>query len=103
MEAEFSILGRKIGIKHPPLVIAEIGINHEGNLDLAIKMADAAINSGAEIIKHQTHIIEGVDQMLNVEDVIYDFRGDKSVKVEIGENHPQYIIDNQDKFKHLIK
>ena len=58
MEAEFSILGRKIGIKHSPLVIAEIGINHEGNLDLAIKMADAAINSGAEIIKHQTHIIE---------------------------------------------
>ena len=52
---------------------------------------------------NQTHIIEGVDQMLNVEDVIYDFRGDKSVKVEIGENHPQYIIDNQDKFKHLIK
>jgi len=58
MEAEFSILGRKIGIKHPPLVIAEIGINHEGNLDLAIQMADAAINSGAEIIKHQTHIID---------------------------------------------
>jgi N-acetylneuraminate synthase len=39
-------------------VIAEIGINHEGNLDLAIQMADAAINSGAEIIKHQTHIID---------------------------------------------
>ena len=58
MEAEFSILGRKIGIKYPPLVIAEIGINHEGNLDLAIQMADAAINSGAEIIKHQTHIID---------------------------------------------
>ena len=52
---------------------------------------------------NQTHIIEGVDQMLNVENIIYDFRGDRSVKIEIGENHPQYIIDNQDKFKHLIK
>jgi N-acetylneuraminate synthase len=58
MEAEFSIQGRKVGIKYPPLVIAEIGINHEGDLDLAIKMADEAINAGAEIIKHQTHIIE---------------------------------------------
>jgi beta-1,4-mannosyl-glycoprotein beta-1,4-N-acetylglucosaminyltransferase len=52
---------------------------------------------------NQTHIIEGIDQMLSVENTIYDFRGDRSVKIEIGENHPQYIIDNQDKFKHLIK
>ena len=27
---EFSIAGRKIGPDHPPLVIAEVGINHEG-------------------------------------------------------------------------
>jgi len=52
---------------------------------------------------NQTHIIEGIDQMLNVENTIYDFRGDRSIKIEIGENHPQYIIDNQNKFKHLIK
>jgi N-acetylneuraminate synthase len=58
MSVEFSIKGRKIGYKHPPLVIAEIGINHEGSLDLAVKMADSAINAGAEIIKHQTHIID---------------------------------------------
>ncbi len=58
MNVEFSIKGRKIGIDYPPLVIAEIGINHEGNVNLAIKMADAAIDAGAEIIKHQTHIIE---------------------------------------------
>ncbi|KQT37221.1 MULTISPECIES: N-acetylneuraminate synthase family protein [unclassified Methylophilus] len=61
--AEFSIAGRLIGDNHPPLVIAEIGINHEGSIDVAIEMADAAINSGAEIIKHQTHIIE--DEMSN--------------------------------------
>lgn len=47
-----------IGDGHPPLVIAEIGINHEGSLDVAIDMADAAIDSGALIIKHQTHIVE---------------------------------------------
>ena len=58
MIKEFSINGRKVGLNHLPLVIAEIGINHEGNIDLAIEMADAAIDAGAEIIKHQTHIIE---------------------------------------------
>ena len=58
MKKEFSINGRKVGLDYPPLVIAEIGINHEGDIDLAIEMADAAINAGAEIIKHQTHIIE---------------------------------------------
>ena len=61
--AEFQIAGRWIGDNHPPLIVAEIGINHEGSLDLALAMADAAIDAGAEIIKHQTHIIE--DEMSN--------------------------------------
>ncbi len=55
---EMLIGNRWIGDNHPPVVIAEIGINHEGSLDLAIAMADAAIDAGVEIIKHQTHIIE---------------------------------------------
>ena len=55
---EFEIAGRKIGDDHPPLVIAEIGINHEGCLDTAIAMSDAAIDVGAEVIKHQTHVVE---------------------------------------------
>lgn len=61
--AEFKIADRMIGDNHPPVVIAEIGINHEGSIKTAIAMADAAINAGAEIIKHQTHIIE--DEMSN--------------------------------------
>jgi len=56
--AELSIAGRLIGEEYPPVVIAEIGINHNGSLEVAIAMADAAIDAGAEIIKHQTHIIE---------------------------------------------
>ena len=54
----FSIDKIKVGENYPPVVIAEIGINHNGNLDLAIELADSAIKSGIEIIKHQTHIIE---------------------------------------------
>ena len=55
---EMMIGKRLIGDNHPPIVIAEIGINHEGSIDLAIALADSAISSGAEIIKHQTHIVE---------------------------------------------
>ena len=45
-----------IGEDYPPVVIAEIGINHNGSLEQAFNIADKAIESGAEIIKHQTHI-----------------------------------------------
>ncbi|WP_050752152.1 N-acetylneuraminate synthase family protein [Sulfurimonas gotlandica] len=55
---EISIENRKIGISYPPLVIVEIGINHKGNLNTAFEMVDAAYGAGAEIIKHQTHIVE---------------------------------------------
>jgi len=49
---------RKIGPGFKPLVIFELGINHNGSLELAKKIVDAAIKAGAEIIKHQTHIAE---------------------------------------------
>jgi sialic acid synthase SpsE len=52
------ISGRKIGPEYDPVVIAEIGINHEGSLQTAIEMVDSAVRAGAEIIKHQTHIVE---------------------------------------------
>lgn len=55
---QFEISGRKIGLDFDPLVIAEIGINHEGSLKVALEMVDAAIEGGAEIIKHQTHVVE---------------------------------------------
>ena len=52
------INNRIISSQHPPLVIVEIGINHEGSLKIAFEMIDAAHSSGAEIIKHQTHVVE---------------------------------------------
>lgn len=52
-----TISGRKIGPDYPPLVIAEIGINHEGSLQVAKEMVDAAHRAGVEAVKHQTHIV----------------------------------------------
>lgn len=54
----FEINGRKIGEGEKPLVIAEIGINHNGSLQVAKEMVDAAYRAGAEVVKHQTHIVE---------------------------------------------
>lgn len=58
MKPEFDIAGRKIGPEYPPIVIAEIGINHEGSLQTAFEMVDAAARAGVEIVKHQTHIVD---------------------------------------------
>ncbi|MBP6372815.1 MAG: N-acetylneuraminate synthase family protein, partial [Flavobacterium sp.] len=58
MHSVFEISGRKIGPDYPPVVIAEIGINHEGSLELAKLFVDAAARAGVEIVKHQTHIVE---------------------------------------------
>lgn len=55
---EFKIGNRSVGYNHEPLIICEIGINHEGSLKTAFEMVDAAYNAGAEVVKHQTHIVE---------------------------------------------
>ena len=52
------IENKKIGLNYPPLVIVEIGINHEGSLETAFEMVDSAWKAGAEVIKHQTHVVE---------------------------------------------
>jgi sialic acid synthase SpsE len=57
MNPYIEIAGRKIGPDYPPLVIAEIGINHEGSLQIAKEMVDAAHKAGVEVVKHQTHIV----------------------------------------------
>lgn len=77
IKPSINIQGIEIGINYEPVIIAEIGINHNGKLDVAIEMADSAINSGAKIIKHQTHIVE--DEMTEEAKNIIPENTDKSI------------------------
>ena len=47
--------GRPIGPGHPPYVIAELSANHNGNLDQALRIIDAAVEAGADAVKIQTY------------------------------------------------
>lgn len=64
MYSSFDIGKIKVGIGEEPLVIPEMGINHEGSLKVAKCIVDAAVRAGAKIIKHQTHVVE--DEMSHV-------------------------------------
>lgn len=52
-----NVRDRVIGTGQPPLVIAEIGINHNGDLVTAKEMVDSAVQAGAEIVKFQSHVV----------------------------------------------
>ncbi len=51
--AAVEIGGRRVGAGEPVLVIAEIGINHNGSLEMAKKLIDGAYVAGAEAVKFQ--------------------------------------------------
>lgn len=63
----YILLGnRKIGEFYAPLVIPEVGINHEGSIEKAFKLIDSAKLAGAEIIKFQCHITD--KEMIKTDD-----------------------------------
>ena len=53
MAREIKIGNKMVGDGHPTFVIAEIGINHNGDLAIAKKMIDAAVHAGANAVKFQ--------------------------------------------------
>jgi N-acetylneuraminate synthase len=77
MNPYIEISGRKIGVDFPPLIIAEIGINHNGNLKTAFEMVDSASRAGVEVVKHQTHVVE--DEMSKAAKKVIPGNADKSI------------------------
>ena len=53
MARTMNLGNRMIGDGQPAYIVAEIGINHNGNLDIAKQMIDAAVHAGADAVKFQ--------------------------------------------------
>lgn len=88
----------KIGEDALPLVIPEIGINHNGSLAVAKEMVDAAARAGAQIVKHQTHVVD--DEMApcakqvkpgNADVSIYEVMSRAALNVEDEQELKEYV------------
>lgn len=53
MAREMKIGSKMVGDGHPTYVIAEIGINHNGDVEIAKQMVDAAVHAGVDAVKFQ--------------------------------------------------
>jgi len=53
MARELKIGGRLVGDGHPTFIVAEIGINHNGSLETAKSLVDAAVHAGVDAVKLQ--------------------------------------------------
>src|SRR3954470_8942786 len=55
-----TVAQRPVGAGHPVFVIAEAGVNHNGDVDLARRLIDVAAGAGADAVKFQTFAAERV-------------------------------------------
>ena len=60
MKSSFSIAGRKVGAGQPPLVVAELSGNHNGQIERGLALIDAAKKAGADAIKLQTYTADTI-------------------------------------------
>ncbi|MCH6469392.1 N-acetylneuraminate synthase family protein [Sinomonas terrae] len=84
--AEVLTIGkREIGAGQPAFVIAEIGNNHNGSVDLARRLVDLAADAGADAVKFQLRDL----------DALYRQAGGSSVGEDLG---AQYTLDLLSRF-----
>ena len=92
------IEGVDIGKEYPCYIIAEIGVNHNGNLSLAKKLIDASIESGVNAVKFQKRDLKSLYRKESLENPNSESQGFEILlaelqEVELTKNGYMEIID----------
>jgi N-acetylneuraminate synthase len=96
MSRETKIGNRSVGDGHPAYIIAEIGINHNGDINIAKQMIDAAVHAGVNAVKFQKRtpeIATPPDQQIQMRETPWGYITylDYRYKVEFGEEQYREI------------
>src|SRR4030065_1681218 len=96
MTREIMIGNRKVGDGHPTFIVAEIGINHNGSLEIAKSLIDVAVNNRVDAVKFQKRTPElcvPPDQQKHMRETPWGYITylDYRYKVEFGINESRAI------------
>lgn len=81
---------RVVGAGEPTFIVAEIGINHNGSVDIAKKLIDLAVETGCQAVKFQKRTIETV---YTPEELAKDRTFDESFLIHARERAERYGVD----------
>jgi len=93
MTREIKIGNRMVGDGHPTYIIAEIGINHNGDLNIAKQMIDAAVHAGADAVKFQKRtpdIATPLDQQTQMRETPWGYITYLEYRYKVEFNEDQY-------------
>ncbi|MBM3124046.1 MAG: N-acetylneuraminate synthase [Chloroflexi bacterium] len=105
MAREIQFGKRKIGDGHPAYIIAEVGINHNGDIGIAKKIIEAAVHAGADAVKFQKRTPEVAtppDQQGQMRDTPWGYISYLEYRHKVEFNQEQYReIDHYCKERHI--
>lgn len=90
----------KIGPGHSPFFIAELGICHEGSVDIALELAKAAIDAGANMIKTESFMRRKM-VFDNSAETTYSIKG-KKITVPLAEHMDKYELTPEEHERILL-
>jgi len=93
MAREIKFGNRVVGEGHPAYIIAEVGINHNGDLEIAKKIIDAAVHAGANAVKFQKRTPEvstPLDQQNQMRDTPWGYMTYLDYRYKVEFNEEQY-------------
>jgi N-acetylneuraminate synthase len=93
MAREIKFGNRMMGDGHPAYIIAEVGINHNGDLNIAKKIIDAAAHAGADAVKFQKRTPEvctPLDQQKQMRETPWGYISYLDYRYKVEFNEEQY-------------